>query len=291
VIRDGGTVTSAKRIVAALFTLAVASTAASGANWLRESSDSWIWVDVDSISSGGNLTYYTWAIGCNGQGGMPVRGEDGYVSPVQCTFGKPTTDAFNCTNGDVYHHDMQSGALVLATFNPRAMNTVFRMVCGHDMPPEPAPPQSPPTAPTPTQAEMDWNAMTGAAAHNDLGTVKRLIASGVSPDAPHPDLEDRISPLGAAVCNRHPLIALYLLSHGADIEASENVGGFTALMFAANCGDTDMEKLLLAHGAKVNAKAKDGSTPLDFALATKDAKHRKAAQVLFAHGAASGKGR
>src|SRR5579864_905500 len=120
----GKTLKAGKVIFAPLLALAVTFTAASGANWLRESSDSWIWVDVDSINSGGNLTYYTWAIGCNGQGEMPVRGEDGYVSPAQCTFGTPTTDAFNCTNGDVYHHDMNSGALVLETFNPMAMNTV-----------------------------------------------------------------------------------------------------------------------------------------------------------------------
>jgi hypothetical protein len=268
------------------------TSAAFATNWVRESSDSWMWVDVDSIHpSGGNLTYYTHAIGCNGQGGMPERGADGFVSPAQCMFGTPTTDAFNCTTGEVYDHDIANGALVLEKFNPGAFNTIFRMVCGHDMPPTPGPATPPPPsrAAVESEAERDWSALGTAVWARDVKKVRALLARGVNPDTPHPDHEDELSPLDNAACQGTEAMATLLLKHGAGIESRENVGSFTPLMFAANCGNATMEAYLLRHGASVNTKDNKGWTPLDFALSKKDAKHRRAAQLLLAHGAVSGK--
>src|SRR5690348_15115502 len=97
----GDTMIAGKAFFTSLLILMASSAAAAGANWQRESPDSWMWVDMDSIRQNGNLTSVATAIGCNGSGGMPVSGTEGYVSPAQCMFGTPFTDAFDCASGDV----------------------------------------------------------------------------------------------------------------------------------------------------------------------------------------------
>jgi ankyrin repeat protein len=64
-----------------------------------------------------------------------------------------------------------------------------------------------------------------------------------------------------AVAERHLNVVRILLEHGADVNAKSS-SGFTALMFAGREGDSGIAELLLAKGADVNAAASDGSTPL-----------------------------
>ncbi len=66
-------------------------------------------------------------------------------------------------------------------------------------------------------------------------------------------------------------LAELLLSKGANVDEASDTGptaGYTPLMMAAGNKKHDLVKFLVKHGANVNAKAKDGSTPLS--MATKD---------------------
>jgi ankyrin repeat protein len=81
------------------------------------------------------------------------------------------------------------------------------------------------------------------------------------------------------------LVAAYLLEKGADVAAVTHQGT-TALHRAAESGDIDMLKLLLEHGANVNAQQKNdegnGRTPLGSAARFG---HGAAVRYLLAHGA------
>ena len=50
------------------------------------------------------------------------------------------------------------------------------------------------------------------------------------------------------------------------MNAAQVESGFTPLHEAALNGDIEFARLLLEHGADVNAKMKDGKTPLTFAV-------------------------
>ena len=58
--------------------------------------------------------------------------------------------------------------------------------------------------------------------------------------------------------------------------------GWTALIWAARSGQTEMVRLLLGRGADINAITKDGFTALVHAVSNK---HTETAQLLFEHGA------
>lgn len=70
------------------------------------------------------------------------------------------------------------------------------------------------------------------------------------------------TPLMWAVAEKHPEVAKALVDHGANVNA-QSKGGFTALQFAAQQGDVESAKILLAGGARVNdADPEDGMTAL-----------------------------
>jgi ankyrin repeat protein len=70
------------------------------------------------------------------------------------------------------------------------------------------------------------------------------------------------TPLMWAVAEKHPEVTKALVDHGADVNAKSK-GGFTALQFAAQQGDLDSAKILVAAGANVNeADPEDGMTAL-----------------------------
>jgi len=72
------------------------------------------------------------------------------------------------------------------------------------------------------------------------------------------------------------------LKNGTDVKAKQELGGFTALHWAAYGGHTDVVELLIANGADVNAKNDSGFTPLHWA-ATWD--NKAAAELLISKGA------
>ena len=74
----------------------------------------------------------------------------------------------------------------------------------------------------------------------------------------------------AARTNRTTTLAL-LLERDADVNATGTEDGNTALMLAANRGFLDIVRLLLAAGADVNIRAKDGWTALAAAEMVGDA--------------------
>jgi ankyrin repeat protein len=74
----------------------------------------------------------------------------------------------------------------------------------------------------------------------------------------------KVTPLASASAARQLEIARVLIEHGADVNARA-ASDFTPLHESAASGKTDFAQLLLEHGADPNAKASDGKTPLDYA--------------------------
>ncbi len=123
-----------------------------------------------------------------------------------------------------------------------------------------------------------------ATQRGDADAVKAMLAHGADPNA-REDVHGQTA-LMWAVSGRHPDIVRLLLNAHADVHArtkswSQRVllccqyyegevdgsavvqmGGYTPLLFAAQDGDVESTKLLLAAGADVKDRAPDGSSPL-----------------------------
>ena len=145
----------------------------------------------------------------------------------------------------------------------------------------------------------DWGAtpLILAVRENNVGIVEVLIANGADPQAAD---GHGWTPLHhAAWLGSNQEIAELLIRHGADVKAAtprkvevyegtlrviptEVVARFTPLHAAAYRGNADMVRLLIAHGADVNAEA-DGRTPPLWLAETYG--HEHAARVLREHGA------
>jgi ankyrin repeat protein len=89
------------------------------------------------------------------------------------------------------------------------------------------------------------------------------------------------TPLHAASREGFVEVARILLKHGADIEARDD-GDWSPLERAITRGHVELPRVLLEHGANVNAQDMSGCTPLYFASDWGDL---AAAQVLLRHGA------
>jgi ankyrin repeat protein len=137
--------------------------------------------------------------------------------------------------------------------------------------------------------------------------VRALLDRGANVDAQERDRQQ--TALMWAVSRRHPEVVRLLLERNADVHLRTRVrpvtvmldqgpartvktakqdaraiaaGGSTALLFAAQNGETESARLLLAAGADVNDRAADGNTAL--VLAT-FAGHSDVAQALIEGGA------
>jgi RNA polymerase sigma factor (sigma-70 family) len=111
------------------------------------------------------------------------------------------------------------------------------------------------------QGELD-HVKAVLAKHPDLVDAKRIFRQ------PHkPDAGDDFTPLFAAVLERQDNVAAYLLSKGANVNAVDG-NDWTPLHRAATQGDLAMVRLLVKHGAKIDAKGA-GGTPLDLAVDNK----------------------
>lgn len=112
-------------------------------------------------------------------------------------------------------------------------------------------------------------------------TVETLLANGAEVNAVSRE-GMKVAPLNSAAAARQIAIARILLAHGAKIDArAEN--DFTPLHEAAANGDIEFAALMLDHGANINAKTKVGKTALAYAL---ERKQSKMAEFLLKRGAA-----
>src|SRR5262249_3214961 len=98
--------------------------------------------------------------------------------------------------------------------------------------------------------------------------------------------EDRASP---DAIRRELAVATLLLDAGADLEA-KNDSGATALHVAARSGNAEFTALLIARGARGNARDKVHNTPLHYAQKwhpsyTKGTGRDKVAELLLKSGA------
>ena len=96
-----------------------------------------------------------------------------------------------------------------------------------------------------------------AARNNELQTMERLIAEGVSADA-----KDRYGrPALARAAEGGHLDALKLLRrHGANLDATDSTFGWTALIWAVHNGKADCAEALLEWGADKDAADDKGWT-------------------------------
>jgi ankyrin repeat protein len=117
--------------------------------------------------------------------------------------------------------------------------------------------------------------------------VEALIGRGAAVN--HAEPRRRQTALMWAAAGRHPDVVRTLLAHGADVRArsqartghqpmvfaswggdvpATSAGGFSALLFAAQQGDVESARLLMAAGADVNEASPGGMTPLLMAAAS-----------------------
>ena len=106
-------------------------------------------------------------------------------------------------------------------------------------------------------------ALHWAAYHDDLVTVKQLIAAGADANAATRYL---VTPLSLACTNGNAAIVELLLGNGADANSTLS-GGETVLMTASRTGRLGPVKSLISHGADVNARERKGQTALMWAAA------------------------
>jgi len=99
-----------------------------------------------------------------------------------------------------------------------------------------------------------------ATARNRVDNVRLLLESGA-------DVNDR-SALTYAFRHRYVEIANLLVKKGADINMRDNYYHYTPLHFVSSNGMIELFELLMAQeNIDINAKSKDGSTPLHLAAA------------------------
>jgi len=94
------------------------------------------------------------------------------------------------------------------------------------------------------------------------------------------EAKNRITPLHWAAWRGRKEIAELLIAKGADVNVKNKDGG-TPLHNAAWKGHVEIAKLLIVKNADVNAKDVEGQTPLDWA---EEEKHKEIADLLRKHG-------
>jgi len=119
-----------------------------------------------------------------------------------------------------------------------------------------------------------------AAFFGNLPVAEILINAGAAVDSPSQN-PLRVMPLHSAAAGSHTDIVRLLIAHGAPLNARQEEG-FAPLHSAAQNGSIEILNLLLDSGAEVNVRNAAGKTPLTLALA---ANHMDAAALLRVQGA------
>jgi ankyrin repeat protein len=118
-----------------------------------------------------------------------------------------------------------------------------------------------------------------AESNANVAMVEKLLKAGADPSV---QLASGETALMTAADLGSTEIAKLLVDHGAQVNAKENQAGQTALMWAAAETHPDITKILLDHRADVHARTKSGFTALMFAAQQGDV---KSAELLIAAGA------
>ncbi len=108
-----------------------------------------------------------------------------------------------------------------------------------------------------------------ACRNRSTAAALRLLKAGANPNLANSDGETvlmAIADMGGDGAADNLDLAKLLIAHGAQVDAREALTGQTALMWAAVRGDLPVAKALVAAGADIHATTRAGSTPLHFAV-------------------------
>ena len=111
---------------------------------------------------------------------------------------------------------------------------------------------------------VSFRSLVEACSDGDVSAVRRLLDEGRSV---HETTEEGESLLSLACSAGYYELAQVLLAMRANVEDRGVKGDCTPLMEAASAGNADIVRLLLEHGADVNAQSSSGNTPLMYACA------------------------
>jgi Carboxypeptidase regulatory-like domain/Ankyrin repeats (many copies) len=106
---------------------------------------------------------------------------------------------------------------------------------------------------------MPVDVLVNAAARDELGKVKELLAAGM--DVNIVDADTDTTALMEAVDNGNQEMVIVLLNAGADVNTKNKYGGTALLMLREQTTD-EIVRTLITAGAKVNSKDEEGNTPL-----------------------------
>ena len=115
-----------------------------------------------------------------------------------------------------------------------------------------------------TYSHDGWTALHLASFFGHPSLAETLIAQGAEVNARSRNAAQNM-PLHAAAAGRNGEAVRILLEHGAEVNARQE-GGWTALHAASQNGDVDMVRLLIAGGADVQTRAANQQNALDLAL-------------------------
>ncbi|XP_006817520.1 ankyrin repeat and KH domain-containing protein 1-like [Saccoglossus kowalevskii] len=121
--------------------------------------------------------------------------------------------------------------------------------------------------------------LVDACTEGDVNAVRKLLDEGRSV---HETTEEGESLLSLACSAGYYELAQVLLAMHANVEDRGIKGDCTPLMESSSAGHTDIIRLLLAHGADINAQSSTGNTPLMY---TCNGGHEDAVKVLLENGA------
>lgn len=156
-------------------------------------------------------------------------------------------------------------------------------------PTQPRPPPSTPSqTPPPVRNNEEWGrALINASSQGDVGTVQMLLGSGVSPEWLSPD-GNGIRALHAAAMGGHVPVVRLLLQHGAAIDAVEAQGRNALHLSAINNRPDVVRELIQAHIARrisLDIPDRSGYSALHYAAAMG---HQAVVEALLQSGGAVG---
>jgi ankyrin repeat protein len=109
-----------------------------------------------------------------------------------------------------------------------------------------------------------WTPLHLAAFFGKVDAARLLLNKGAIVNARSTNQMENM-PLHAAAAGRHWELVKLLIEHGAPVDARQH-GGWAPLHAAAQNGDLEIARILVDAGADVQARATNNQTPLDLAL-------------------------